>query len=86
MQEGAATGNKELALLLYALAGLSTRSSEACWGLRFENRPKLMTPMLGFFEGVMIHVSPVELLQSSVGTDGFMPSHFAFFPGMNAVW
>ncbi len=45
-----------------------------------------MTPMLGFFEGVMIHVSPVELLQSSVGTDGFMPSHFAFFPGMNAVW
>ena len=79
-------GNIGRSLLLPALAGLSTTIGSMLGIAVSKPGPKLMTPTLGFSAGMMTHVSFVELLQGGVGTAGFMPSHFAFFPGMNAVW
>ncbi len=69
-------------LMLSALAGLSTTVGSLV-GLFWTNPgPRMMTLTLGFSGGVMLHVSYVELLQSSVNDIGFGPAHTAFFFGM----
>ena len=79
-------GNMGFALLLSALAGLSTTIGSVLGIAVRKPGPRFMTLTLGFSAGVMIYVSFVELLQNSMERVGFMPSHFAFFPGMDAVW
>ena len=70
------------ALLLSALAGLSTTigSVLALFVRRTDSR--LMTLTLGFSGGVMILVSFVELLPKGIETIGFAPANLAFFGGM----
>ncbi|MBE0635494.1 zinc transporter ZupT, partial [Candidatus Bipolaricaulota bacterium] len=75
-------GNIGFALLLSALAGLSTTIGSILGIAVRKPGPKFMTLTLGFSAGVMIHVSFVELLQSGVESAGFMPAHIAFFLGM----
>jgi ZIP family zinc transporter len=76
-------GNIGFALLLSALAGLSTTiGSIVALFVRGEPGPRLMTITLGFSGGVMILVSFVELLPSAIETIGFAPANAAFFGGM----
>ncbi len=76
-------GNIGFALLLSALAGLSTTiGSIIALFVRGEPGPRLMTITLGFSGGVMILVSFVELLPSGIETIGFAAANAAFFGGM----
>jgi zinc transporter, ZIP family len=70
------------ALLLSALAGLSTTVGSVLGIAVRKPGPRFMTLTLGFSAGVMIHVSFVELLQGGVDSVGFLPAHVAFFVGM----
>ena len=74
------------ALLLSALAGLSTTIGSVLGIAVRKPGPKFMTLTLGFSAGVMIHVSFVELLQGGVEAAGFMPAHIAFFIGMAVMF
>ncbi|MFC2079002.1 zinc transporter ZupT [Candidatus Bipolaricaulota bacterium] len=75
-------GSIGFALLLSALAGLSTTIGSVLGIAVRKPGPKFMTLTLGFSAGVMIHVSFVELLQGGVESVGFIPAHMAFFLGM----
>ena len=74
------------ALLLSALAGLSTTIGSLLGIAVRKPGPRFMTFTLGFSAGVMIHVSFVELLQGGVEAAGFMPAHVAFFLGMMVMF
>ncbi|MDY6874792.1 MAG: zinc transporter ZupT [Chloroflexota bacterium] len=70
------------ALLLSALAGLSTTIGSVLALFVRKPGPRLMTLTLGFSGGVMILVSFVELLPGGIETIGFAPANLAFFGGM----
>jgi ZIP family zinc transporter len=74
------------ALLLSALAGLSTTIGSVL--ALFVRKPgsRLMTLTLGFSGGVMILVSFVELLPAGIEAIGFAPANLAFFGGMVAMF
>ena len=70
------------ALLLSALAGLSTTLGSLVGIFVRKPGPRFMTLTLGFSGGVMILVSFVELLPGGIEAVGFAPAHLAFFCGM----
>lgn len=74
--------NIGFALLLSALAGLSTAIGSFLAIMIRKPGPRFMALCLGFSAGVMILVSFVELLQSGIATVGFAPAHLAFFGGL----
>lgn len=78
-------GSVGFALLLSALAGLSTTVGSLL-GLFFQTSPRLMTLTMGFSGGVMILVSFVELLAQGIESIGFGPAHLAFFGGMGVMF
>jgi ZIP family zinc transporter len=79
-------GDIEFALLLSALAGLSTTIGSILALFFQEPGPRVMTLTLGFSGGVMILVSFVELLARGIETIGFAPANLAFFGGMVAMF
>ena len=74
------------ALLLSALAGLSTTIGSVLALFVRKPGPRLMTLTLGFSGGVMILVSFVELLPGGIESIGFAPANLAFFGGMVAMF
>ena len=74
------------ALLLSALAGLSTTIGSLL--ALFVRKPgsRLMTLTLGFSGGVMILVSFVELLPGGINAIGFALANLSFFGGMIAMF
>ena len=70
------------ALLLSALAGLSTTLGSLLGIFVRKPSPRLITLTMGFSGGVMILVSFVELLPAGIEAVGFAPAHLAFFGGM----
>ena len=80
------TPNVGFALLLSALAGLSTTIGSLL--ALFVRKPgsRLMTLTLGFSGGVMILVSFVELLPGGIDALGFALANLAFFGGMMAMF
>jgi ZIP family zinc transporter len=81
-QEGFVLGDIEFALLLSAIAGLSTTIGSILALFFEEPGPRVMTLTLGFSGGVMILVSFVELLAGGIEAIGFAPANLAFFGGM----
>ncbi len=79
------TGNVVFALLLSAVAGLSTTIGSLLGALVHKPGPRFMSFTLGFSGGVMILVSFVELLQGGIEAIGFGAAHLAFFGGMLAM-
>lgn len=78
--------NVGLALLLSALAGLSTVIGSFL-GIVIRNPgPRFMALTLGFSAGVMILVSFVELLQSGIVSVGYGPALITFFGGLLAMF
>jgi ZIP family zinc transporter len=75
-----------IALLLSALAGLSTTIGSVLGIFAREPGPRFMALTLGFSAGVMILVSFVELLQGGIEAIGFAWAHAAFFGGMGAMF
>lgn len=80
------TANVAFALLLSALAGLSTTIGSALGLFVRKPGPRFMALTLGFSGGVMVLVSFVELLQGGIQATGFGPAHLAFFGGMLAMF
>jgi len=80
------TSDVGFALLLSALAGLSTTIGSLL--ALFVRKPgsRLMTLTLGFSGGVMILVSFVELLPGGIDALGFAGANLAFFGGMVAMF
>jgi len=74
------------ALLLSALAGLSTTIGSLLALFVRKPGPRLMTLTLGFSGGVMILVSFLELLPSGIEAIGFGPANLVFFGGMAAMF
>lgn len=74
------------ALLLSALAGLSTTIGSVMSLFVRKPGPRLMTLTMGFSGGVMILVSFVELLPGGIESIGFLPANLAFFGGMAAMF
>lgn len=74
------------ALLLSALAGLSTTLGSLLGIFVRKPGPRFMTLTLGFSGGVMILVSFVELLQGGIEAVGFGLAHLAFFGGMGTMF
>jgi ZIP family zinc transporter len=74
--------NVGFALLLSALAGLSTTIGSFLGIAIKKPGPRFMALTLGFSAGVMILVAFVELLQSGIETVGFAPALLAFFGGL----
>ena len=74
------------ALLLSALAGLSTTIGSFLGVFIKKPGPRFMTLSLGFSAGVMILVSFVELLQNGIKMVGFLPAHVAFFIGFMGMF
>ena len=79
-------GSIGFALMLSALAGLSTTIGSVMGIVVRKPGPRFMTLTLGFSAGVMILVSFVELLQGGIEAVGFAPAHLAFFLGMGAMF
>ena len=79
-------GTVGFALLLSALAGLSTTLGGLLVIFFRQPGPRFMALMLGFSAGVMILVSFVELLPGGIEAIGFAPAHLAFFGGMVAMF
>ena len=75
-------GSIGFALMLSALAGLSTTLGSLLGIFVRKPGPRLMALTLGFSAGVMVLVSFVELLQGGIEAIGFAPAHLAFFGGM----
>ena len=71
-----------MALLLTALAGLSTTLGSVLGLAVRDPGPRFMSVTLGFSAGVMVLVSFVELLQTGIDAVGFGAAHVAFFGGM----
>jgi ZIP family zinc transporter len=80
------TSDVGFALLLSALAGLSTTIGSLLALFVRKPGPRLMTLTLGFSGGVMILVSFVELLPGGIEAIGFAPANLAFFGGMVAMF
>ena len=80
------SGTVGFALLLSALAGLSTTLGSLLGILVRKPGPRFMAATLGFSAGVMILVSFVELLQGAIEAIGFAPSLLAFFGGMAGMF
>jgi len=80
------TSGVGFALLLSALAGLSTTVGSVL--ALFVRKPsaRLMTVTLGFSGGVMVLVSFVELLPAGIDAIGFAWANLAFFGGMVAMF
>ena len=74
------------ALLLSALAGLSTTIGSLLALFVRKPGPRLMTVTLGFSGGVMILVSFVELLPRGIEAIGFARANLVFFGGMAAMF
>lgn len=70
------------ALLLATGAGLATTIGSVIGLAVRKPSDRFMSFTLGFSAGVMIHVSFVELLQTSIDEIGFFSAHSAFFIGM----
>jgi ZIP family zinc transporter len=79
-------GDIGFALLLSALAGLSTTIGSVLALFVREPGPRVMTVTLGFSGGVMVLVSFVELLAGGIEAIGFAPANLAFFGGMVAMF
>lgn len=78
--------NVALALILTALAGLSTTLGSLL-GLVLRNPgPRFMSAALGFSAGVMVMVSFAELLQGSADSIGFARAHIGFFVGIAVIF
>lgn len=75
-------GSVAFALLLTALAGLSTGIGSAI--AYFIRQPKYsyLAVMLGFSAGVMVYISFAELLKTAVADVGFATANIAFFAGI----
>jgi ZIP family zinc transporter len=75
-------GNIGVALLLSALAGLST--TVGSFAAIFVRKPgtRFMSLTLGFSAGVMLLLSFMELLSHGIETIGFLSAYVAFFVGM----
>ncbi len=80
------TSEVAFALLLSALAGLSTTIGSLLAFFIREPGKRLMTLTLGFSGGVMILVSFVELLPGGIDALGFGAANLAFFGGMLAMF
>ncbi len=80
------TPNIGFALLLSALAGLSTTIGSVMSLFVRKPGPRLMTLTMGFSGGVMILVSFIELLPGGIESIGFLPANLAFFGGMAAMF
>jgi ZIP family zinc transporter len=80
------TSEVGFALLLSALAGLSTTIGSLLAFFVREPGKRLMALTLGFSGGVMILVSFVELLPSGIAALGFGAANLAFFGGMLAMF
>jgi zinc transporter, ZIP family len=74
------------ALMLSALAGLSTTIGGLLGFMVRKPGPRFMSLALGFSAGVMILISFVELLAEGIQAVGFMPAHLAFFAGMGGMF
>ncbi|MFH1347357.1 MAG: zinc transporter ZupT, partial [Candidatus Margulisiibacteriota bacterium] len=74
--------NVGFALLLSALAGLSTIIGSFLGIVIKKPGPRFMALTLGFSAGVMILVAFVELLQSGIRSVGYTPALVAFFGGL----
>ncbi len=74
------------ALLLSALAGLSTTIGSLLALFVRKPGPRLMAVTLGFSGGVMILVSFVELLPRGIEAIGFAPANLIFFAGMAVMF
>jgi len=74
--------NASFAILLTALAGLSTGIGSAI--AYFIRRPKYsyLAVMLGFSAGVMIYISFAELLKTAIDEVGFITANLGFFIGI----
>jgi ZIP family zinc transporter len=83
---GNVTSDVGFALLLSALAGLSTTIGSLLALFVREPGSRLMTLTLGFSGGVMILVSFVELLPGGIDALGFAPANLVFFGGMMAMF
>jgi ZIP family zinc transporter len=75
-----------LALLLSAVAGLSTTLGSLLALFFRDPGARFMTLTLGFAAGVMVLISFVELLPRGVEAVGFGPALVAFFVGMVAMF
>ena len=75
-------GNVAIALVLTALAGLSTTIGSLLGLFVRKPGPRFMALTLGFSGGVMVLVSFVELLAGGIEALGFGLAHIAFFAGM----
>jgi zinc transporter ZupT len=80
------TSDVWFALLLSALAGLSTTIGSVLALFVRKPNPRLMTLTLGFSGGVMILISFVELLPNGIEAIGFGPANLVFFAGMTAMF
>ncbi|UCE20405.1 MAG: zinc transporter ZupT [Gemmatimonadota bacterium] len=78
--------NVGLALLLTAVAGLSTTIGSGLGLIFREPERRFMGFTLGFSAGVMILVSFVELLQGSIESIGFLFAHMGFILGMGGFF
>jgi len=78
--------NYFIALLLAALAGLSTTIGSAIGIFVRKPSKSFMAFTLGFAAGVMILVSFVELLAGAIEEIGFGFAHLAFFGGMAFIF
>jgi ZIP family zinc transporter len=74
--------NVGFALLLSALAGLSTGIGSAIAYFIPKPKPRLMALILGFSAGVMLYVSFAELLHLSMENLGFLKANIGFFVGI----
>lgn len=77
--------NVAIALLLTALAGLSTTFGSLLGLFVRKPGPRFMSVTLGFSAGVMIMVSFIELLHSSIESIGFLSANFGFFAGIFGI-
>ena len=77
--------NVTIALVLTALAGLSTTIGSLLGLFVRKPGPRFMSATLGFSAGVMVMVSFVELLQTSIESIGFLSANFGFFAGIFGI-
>ena len=80
------TSSIGFALMLSALAGLSTTIGSLLGLFVRKPGPRFMTLTLGFSAGTMILVSFVELLQGGIEAIGLGAAHLAFFGGMAVIF
>jgi ZIP family zinc transporter len=77
--------NVTIALILTALAGLSTTFGSLLGLFVREPGSRFMSASLGFSAGVMVMVSFVELLQNSIESIGFIHANLGFFAGILVI-